>query len=97
MNYLGALPSANKSETLLSGQTVVLTGKLELLTRNEAKAYLEQLGANVTGSVSKKTDLVIAGEAAGSKYTKAVSLEIPIWDEQQFVDVLKKEELWNES
>lgn len=97
MNYLGALPSANKSETLLSGQTVVLTGKLELLTRTEAKAYLEQLGANVTGSVSKKTDLVIAGEAAGSKYTKAVSLEIPIWDEQQFVDVLKKEELWNES
>jgi DNA ligase (NAD+) len=60
-----------------------LTGKLQTLTRPEATAWLEQHGATVTGSVSKKTDLLIAGEAAGSKLTKAQSLNVPVWDEAQ--------------
>ncbi|MFC6274251.1 NAD-dependent DNA ligase LigA [Levilactobacillus tangyuanensis] len=77
----GATESAEPSE--FTGQRVVLTGKLQELTRPEATAWLEDHGATVTGSVSKKTDLLIAGEAAGSKLTKAQSLNIPIWDETQ--------------
>lgn len=68
-------------DTPLAGKTVVLTGKLQRLKRSEAKQKLENLGAKVTGSVSKKTDLVIAGEAAGSKLTKAQELGIEIRDE----------------
>ncbi|MDR2977255.1 MAG: NAD-dependent DNA ligase LigA [Streptococcaceae bacterium] len=77
-DYLGALP---KKDGILSGKTVVLTGKLSTLTRNEAKEKLESLGAVVTGSVSKKTDLVVAGEAAGSKLAKAEELGIEVWSE----------------
>jgi len=71
------------TEGQFAGQRVVLTGKLQELTRPEATAWLEQHGATVTGSVSKKTDLLIAGEAAGSKLTKAQSLNVPVWNEAQ--------------
>lgn len=74
----------------LSGKTVVLTGTLSELPRAEAKEKLQQLGAKVAGSVSSKTDLVIAGEAAGSKLEKAESLNIKVIDEAAFLKLLKK-------
>ncbi len=76
--YLGQVADENAA---LSGMTVVLTGKLERMKRNEAKAKLESLGANVAGSVSKKTNLVVAGTDAGSKLAKAQELGIEIKDE----------------
>ena len=71
-----------------SGKTIVLTGTLSVLTRDEAKNKLKQLGAKVTGSVSKNTDLVIAGEAAGSKLDKAHELGIKVIDEQEMLNLL---------
>ncbi|WP_413485769.1 NAD-dependent DNA ligase LigA [Brochothrix thermosphacta] len=92
LTYTG--PSlANKSadELVFNGQTVVLTGKLEHMTRNEAHLLIESLGGKVTGSVSKKTDVVVAGTDAGSKRTKAESLQIPIWSEADLRVYLKDE------
>jgi DNA ligase (NAD+) len=74
----GALP--------LAGNTVVLTGSLTTLTRDEAKERLEALGAKVAGSVSKKTSFVVAGEAAGSKLAKAAELGVPVWDEAALLE-----------
>ncbi|MDE0562994.1 NAD-dependent DNA ligase LigA [Exiguobacterium sp. B2(2022)] len=74
----------------LSGKTVVLTGKLHEMTRGEAGKQLELLGASVTGSVSKNTDLLVAGEKAGSKLTKAESLGIEVWDEAKLLDFLNE-------
>ncbi|WP_019243698.1 MULTISPECIES: NAD-dependent DNA ligase LigA [Bacillus] len=78
------------NDSFFAGKTVVLTGKLEVLTRNEAKEKLEALGAKVAGSVSKKTHLVVAGEDAGSKLTKAQDLGVEIWDEAKLIEELNK-------
>ena len=78
------------TDSPFSDKTVVLTGTLSILTRDEAKAKLKQLGAKVTGSVSKKTNLVIAGEAAGSKLTKAQELGIKVIDEQELINLLNQ-------
>ncbi|HFE0931343.1 TPA: NAD-dependent DNA ligase LigA [Streptococcus agalactiae] len=83
-NYLGKRVS---TDAQLSGLTVVLTGKLEKMTRNEAKEKLKNLGAKVTGSVSKKTDLIVAGSDAGSKLTKAQDLGITIQDEDWLLNL----------
>jgi len=77
----------------LAGQTVVLTGTLASLTRDQAKDRLEALGAKVAGSVSKKTAFVVAGEAAGSKLDKAHELGVEIRDEKQFLALLKAHEV----
>lgn len=74
------------------GKKVVLTGKLEQSSRPAATKWLQDHGANVAGSVSVKTDLVIAGEAAGSKLDKASQLGVTVWTEQQFVDEQVKED-----
>ncbi len=73
------------TSTTFEGLTFVLTGKLEQLTRNEAKAHIEAAGGKVTGSVSKNTDVVVAGLDAGSKLEKAQALDVTIWDEQEFI------------
>jgi DNA ligase (NAD+) len=84
-------PKPVSTDSYFSGKTVVLTGTLHLLTREEATERLEALGAKVTGSVSKKTDLLIAGEKAGSKLTKAQQLGIDILeDEEEFVRLLNE-------
>lgn len=86
-----AEPAEINTESMFYGKTVVLTGSLQLLTRDEATSKLEACGAKVTGSVSKKTDLVIAGEKAGSKLAKAEQLGIPvITDENEFVRLLEE-------
>lgn len=84
-------PKPVSSDSYFSGKTVVLTGTLHLLTREEATERLEALGAKVTGSVSKKTDLLIAGEKAGSKLAKAQQLGIDILEnEEEFVRLLNE-------
>lgn len=91
MAYNGPkLVSAESSDSFFAGKTVVLTGKLEIMSRNEAKDKIEALGGKVSGSVSKKTDVVIAGEEAGSKLTKAQELGVEVWNEERLVEELNK-------
>lgn len=94
---LGVKPAEeSRTETIdsiFSGKTFVITGTLSVYTRSEAKEILERLGAKVTGSVSKKTDCVLVGEAAGSKRDKAISLGVALMTEEEFVENLKNYEL----
>jgi DNA ligase (NAD+) len=77
------------SQGRLSGKTFVLTGTLESLARDDAKAKIRQLGGDVSESVSKKTDFVIAGQEAGSKLQKAESLGVKILSEKEFLNLIK--------
>ena len=85
--------SFDSTETVLdqrfAGKTFVLTGTLEHFTRDEASALIEQYGGKTSGSVSKKTSYLLAGENTGSKYTKAVSLGIPVLDEAAFLKLIE--------
>ncbi|MGI8314616.1 NAD-dependent DNA ligase LigA [Halobacillus mangrovi] len=88
MEYKGPKKSEQPENSPFKDKTIVLTGKMENYSRSEAKKMVEELGGKVTGSVSKNTDLLIAGEDAGSKYTKASDLGIEIWDEEEFTKAL---------
>ncbi|WP_058306156.1 NAD-dependent DNA ligase LigA [Gracilibacillus massiliensis] len=96
LTYQGPKVTKAAADSSFSGKTIVLTGKLSIYTRQEAKQRIEALGGNVTGSVSKKTDLLIAGEEAGSKLDKAKSLNIEIWDEQLLQETLEGDSKQNE-
>ena len=88
-------PENNKADSgseILKGQTWVVTGKLEALTRDQAKQHLQTLGAKVAGSVSAKTSCVVAGPGAGSKLTKANELGIAVIDEAEFLSRFGLEE-----
>jgi len=74
----------------LAGKTVVLTGTLETMTRDEAGERLARLGAKVAGSVSARTHIVVAGPGAGSKLARAEALGIEVWDEAQLLDFLSR-------
>ncbi|KRO16046.1 NAD-dependent DNA ligase LigA [Lacticaseibacillus saniviri] len=89
LSYLGET-APQVEDSFVLGKTVVITGKFAEFNRNDLAAQLEQLGAKVTGSVSKKTDLLIAGEAAGSKLTKAEALNVPVMDEATLIENLKQ-------
>ncbi|MGP3561930.1 NAD-dependent DNA ligase LigA [Geobacillus sp. BK01] len=93
MAYRGPKRAAEAPvDSAFAGKTVVLTGKLAAMSRNEAKQQIEQLGGRVTGSVSRSTDLVIAGEDAGSKLEKARQLGIEVWDETRFLQEISRGE-----
>jgi DNA ligase (NAD+) len=90
---LEAIPAGAVVATApLDGQTFVLTGTLASLSRDEAKQRLEALGAKVSGSVSKKTSVVVAGAEAGSKLDKARELDVPVWDEAQLLALFDEHE-----
>uniref|UniRef100_UPI00066770CC BRCT domain-containing protein n=4 Tax=Burkholderiaceae TaxID=119060 RepID=UPI00066770CC len=82
-------PAPKAPQGVLAGKTVVLTGTLPNLTRDAAKEMLEAAGAKVAGSVSKKTDYVVAGAEAGSKLAKAEELGIPVLDEDGLHQLLE--------
>lgn len=86
--YTGKKINTEEIDSVFNGKTIVLTGKLSQLNRSEAQKKIEELGGKVTGSVSKKTDLVIAGEDAGSKLTKAEQLGIEVWNEERLIEEL---------
>ncbi|MFC4734957.1 NAD-dependent DNA ligase LigA [Bacillus daqingensis] len=89
MTYNGPkLQEASDIDSVFAGKTVVLTGSMDTMTRSEAKAEIEQLGGKVTSSVTKKTDILVAGEKAGSKLTKAEELGIQVLDESAFTEAL---------
>ncbi|WP_321491953.1 NAD-dependent DNA ligase LigA [uncultured Desulfobacter sp.] len=83
---------AGEKDNAVNGKTIVLTGSFEVMTRDQAKAKLLALGAKVTGSVSKKTDIVIAGSQAGSKLAKARALGITVWDEDRLGELIGVEQ-----
>lgn len=87
MNYFGKETEENEE---FSGKTFVLTGSLMSITREDAKEKIEQLGGNTSGSVSKKTDVVIVGDKPGSKYDNALKLGITIWNEEEFLNKINK-------
>jgi DNA ligase (NAD+) len=85
-------PAPAPADSVFNGKTVVLTGTLSAMTRDEAKRLLEAAGAKVTGSVSKKTDYVIAGAEAGSKLAKARELGVTVIDDEaEFLRMLRGE------
>ena len=91
LTYLGKKKAEVAAvDSIWNGKTVVLTGKLTHYNRNEATEMIEALGGKVTGSVSKKTDWIVAGEDAGSKLAKAQSLGIPVWTEEDMVKNLER-------
>lgn len=90
MTFTGQKSSQIEGHPEFLNKTIVLTGKLEQMTRTEASQWLKNQGAKVTSSVTKSTDLVIAGKDAGSKLAKAESLGTPIWNEQEFIDKQKE-------
>ncbi|GAM61229.1 DNA ligase [Vibrio ishigakensis] len=81
---------ASPDELPLAGMTVVLTGTLSQLNRSDAKAALQKMGAKVTGSVSKKTDILFAGANAGSKLAKATDLGVKVQTEEQLLELAQK-------
>ncbi|MBQ5152356.1 NAD-dependent DNA ligase LigA [Macrococcoides caseolyticum] len=89
MRYTGVTKDDIEIHPVFGEKTIVLTGKLTIMSRSEASKALTNLGAKVTSSVTKKTDIVIAGSDAGSKREKADSLGIPVWTEQMMVDALR--------
>lgn len=93
MSYKGIKTTEIEGHPEFSGKTIVLTGKLEQMTRSEASQWLEMQGAKVTNSVTKSTDIVIAGADAGSKLTKAEKFGTEIWTEEEFAN--KQKELNN--
>ncbi|PRO66229.1 NAD-dependent DNA ligase LigA [Alkalicoccus urumqiensis] len=91
MEYTGPKrQQAEAGDTPFSAKTFVLTGSMEAMTRGDAKKEIESRGGQVTSSVSKNTDVVVAGEKAGSKRTKAESLGVEIWEEEAFLEKLRQ-------
>jgi DNA ligase (NAD+) len=84
------LHAAAPAAGAFAGKTIVLTGALENFDRTQLTERLEALGAKVSGSVSRKTDFVVAGSDAGSKLQKARELGVPVWDERQLMSELER-------